>query len=255
MTPESLAPYPSDRYKAELLFKGPLAEEYAMLQKICPAAAEMSQRVGRFVNALPTPEHGSLRLLEIGGGTGITTLHLLARPDVLITSVDNAPAMQHQARDHLADYLTWQRLQLVENDALSFLRQQADRHFDVVASAYTLHNFLGPYRDLVLAEIFRVLQPGGLFLNGDRYGLEDTLQHLHLIQEEARHYFRTFQAMNRIDLLEHWIIHLFSDESPDHSMRLDQALDTLETIGFDPVRIHHRDGVNTLVSALKPDNG
>ncbi len=250
-----MAPYPADRYQAEQLFKGPIAEEYAMLQKICPAAAEMSQRVGRFVNALPTPKDGSLRLLEIGGGTGITTLHLLARPDVLITSVDNAPAMQSQARSYLADYLTFQRLQLVENDALSFLRGQADQHFDVVASAYTLHNFLGPYRDLVLAEIFRVLKPGGVFVNGDRYGLEDTLVHLHLVQEEARHYFRIFSAMNRIDLLEHWIIHLFSDESPDHSMRLDTALNSLETLGFDPVRIHHRDGVNTLVSARKPNVG
>jgi ubiquinone/menaquinone biosynthesis C-methylase UbiE len=165
--------------------------------------------------------------------------------------VDNAPTMLAQARHHLADYLTFQRLQLVENDALSYLAGQADASLDVVASAYTLHNFLEPYRNLVLAEIFRVLKPGGVFINGDRYALDDSLMHLHATQEEARHYFRTFIRLNRIDLLEHWIIHLFSDESPDHVMRLGTAMDTMAAIGFDPVEVHYRDGVNTLMSALK----
>jgi tRNA (cmo5U34)-methyltransferase len=251
MTHSAISHPSSGLHQAEHLFKGPIAEEYAMLQVICPAAADMSRRVGQLVNTLPSPGNRSLRLLEIGCGTGITTLNLLARPDVWITSVDNAPTMLAQARHHLADYLTFQRLQLVENDALSYLAGQADASLDVVASAYTLHNFLEPYRNLVLAEIFRVLKPGGVFINGDRYALDDSLMHLHATQEEARHYFRTFIRLNRIDLLEHWIIHLFSDESPDHVMRLGTAMDTMAAIGFDPVEVHYRDGVNTLMSALK----
>ncbi|MGI9213988.1 MAG: class I SAM-dependent methyltransferase [Methylococcaceae bacterium] len=253
MTTQTFPSHHGKRHQAEHLFKGPIAEEYAMLQKICPAAATMSRQVGELVNRLPASADGPLRVLEIGCGTGITTLNLLARPDVDITSVDNAPAMLHQARHYLADYLTWQRVQLIENDALSFLSQQADNSVEVVASAYTLHNFLNPYRDLVLAEILRVLKPGGLFINGDRYALDDSLMHLHTIQEEARHYFKTFTAMNRADLLEHWIIHLFSDESPDHIMRLNTALTTMEDLGFDRIQVHYREGVNTLVSATKPD--
>lgn len=253
MTTQTVFSHHGDRHQAEHLFKGPIAEEYAMLQQICPAAATMSRQVGEWVNRLPPSAEGPLRVLEIGCGTGITTMNLLMRPDAVITSVDNAPAMLHQARHYLADYLTWQRVQLIENDALSFLSVQKDNSVDVVASAYTLHNFLNPYREQVLAEIIRVLTPGGLFINGDRYALDDSLLHLHTIQEEARHYFKTFTAMNRIDLLEHWIIHLFSDESPDHIMRLEAALTTMQNLGFDGIQVHYREGVNALLTATKPD--
>src|SRR5690606_17024727 len=106
------------------------------------------------------------------------------------------------------------RLRLVENDALSHLRDTPSASVDIVATAYTLHNFLNGYRLRVLEEIFRVLKPGGIFVNGDRYALDDSLAHLQSIQDEVRQYFRTFTALNRIDLLEQWIVHLFSDESP-----------------------------------------
>jgi tRNA (cmo5U34)-methyltransferase len=88
------------------------------------------------------------------------------------------------------------------------------------ASAYTVHNFLETYRDQVLTEIFRVLRSGGIFLNGDRYALDDTAEHTRLTQEEVRGYFKAFSAISRLDLLEQWVLHLFSDESADHNMRL-----------------------------------
>lgn len=242
----------SARHRAEHLFTGPIAEEYAMLQLICPAAAEMSQQVGETVAAWPGTPAGPFRLLEIGCGTGITTLNLLVRADLAITSVDNSTTMLEQARRNLAVPLAGQRLQLVEEDALSFLQGQPDHSYDGVASAYTLHNFLDPYRHSVLREILRVLKPGGRFVNGDRYGLDDTLEHLACIQEEARHYFRTFTAIGRTDLLEHWIIHLFSDESPDHVMRLTPALEAMQTLGFSGVEVAFRAGVNALVTGGKP---
>jgi hypothetical protein len=34
-------------------------------------------------------------------------------------------------------------------------------------------------------------------------------------------------------------------------MRLGTAMDTMAVIGFDPVEVHYRDGVNTLMFALK----
>ncbi len=223
-----------------------------MLQLICPAAAEMSRQVGERVATWPESADGSLQLLEVGCGTGITTLNLLARTDLALTAVDNATTMLKQARRNLAEPIRQQRLQLVEDDALSFLQRQPDHSYDGVASAYTLHNFLDPYRHSVLKEILRVLKPGGQFVNGDRYGLDDTLAHLASIQDEARHYFRTFTAIGRTDLLEHWIIHLFSDESPDHVMRLAPALDAMQTLGFVGVDVLFRDGVNALVTGSKP---
>ncbi|MFA5925245.1 MAG: class I SAM-dependent methyltransferase [Methylococcaceae bacterium] len=115
MTPE---------HTAELLFQGPIADEYDMLKLICPPAAEMSRQVGEFIGDwMPLYPHTHLNLLEIGCGTGITTAHLLAcRDHIEVVSVDNAPAMLSQARQNLAQVLEEGRLHLIENDALSYLQ-------------------------------------------------------------------------------------------------------------------------------------
>ncbi len=144
------------------------------------------------------------------------------------------------------------RLRLIENDALSHLQGLLANSIDIIASAYTLHNFLHGYRQQVLVEILRVLKPGGLFVNGDRYAVDDRGEHLKNTQEEVKSYFRVFLAMNRPDLLEQWVVHLFSDESEDHIMRLQPALDDMAAIGFSNIDLHYREGTNALVSAVKP---
>ncbi len=242
--------------QAERLFSGPIGAEYHMLDLICPAAAAMSTRVGNFVAGLPSDVAkcpASLNAFEIGCGTGATTLALLkSRPDLVILAVDNEPVMLSKARQNLSPFIDEGRLRLVEADALSALRELAAGSQHLVASAYAVHNFQDRYRDLVLAEIFRVLRPRGLFVNGDRYALDDVAGHTKLTQEEARGYFKVFAAINRSDLLEQWVLHLFSDDSPDHIMRFGPALTKLRGIGFDPVEVHFRDGINTLLTATKP---
>ena len=241
-------------HTAEHLFYGPFADEYHWLRRICPAAADMSRRVGDFVSSGSGGPAGSgVRALEIGCGTGITTQYLLhSRPDLKILAVDNAPAMLAQARQHLAQPLAEGRLEIREHDALSALQGWASNTFDLVASGYTLHNFLSGYRSRVLAEILRVLKPGGVFVNGDRYAIDDPAEHLRHTQEEVREYFRVFLGMQRPDLLEQWVVHLFSDESAEHLMRLQPALEELATLGYAGVCVNYRDGVNALVSAVKP---
>lgn len=242
------------KHTAEHLFHGPIADEYDMLKQICPSAAEMSRRVGAFIGSwMPAYPYTHLNLLEIGCGTGITTAHLLAyRDHIEITGIDNAPAMLSQARQNLAEALEKGQLHLIENDALSHLQGIQAGSVDIVASAYALHNFLNGYRRQVLEEILRVLKPGGLFINGDRYAVDDANEHLRNTQEEVKDYFRVFLEMNRPDLLEQWIVHLFSDESEDHIMRLQLALDAMAEIGFRDTALHFRDGVNALVSSVKP---
>ncbi|MGZ8958770.1 MAG: class I SAM-dependent methyltransferase [Methylosarcina sp.] len=243
----------SRKHTAELLFHGPIADEYNMLKLICPPAAEISRRVGEFVGAWVPPYPSSqLKLLEIGCGTGITTAHLAAcRDNLEIVGIDNAPMMLSQARRNLTEGLEKGRLLLIENDALSHLQEMPTASVDIVASAYALHNFLNGYRKRVLEEILRVLKPGGLFVNGDRYAVDDAAEHLRNTQEEVKGYFRIFLEMNRPDLLEQWIAHLFSDESEDHIMRLQPALNMMAEIGFRDIVLRFREGPNALVSAMK----
>jgi ubiquinone/menaquinone biosynthesis C-methylase UbiE len=238
----------------ERLFSGLIGEEYKLLRVIHPEAVEMSRRVGKFASSRGKPDEGqALNVLEIGCGTGITTLALLnSREDIRLISVDNEPTMLNQARQHLAQWVERGQITLVENDALSALRSLSTDSLDMIASAYTLHNFLNSYRDKVLAEIFRVLRPGGIFVNGDRYGLDNFEAHTKQVQAEVKRYFEVLKKINRIDVLEQWIVHLFSDESPHHVMRTKQSLQTMEAIGFYPVEEHYRQGINGLISGTKP---
>jgi len=235
------------------MFSGIIGQDYDMLKLICPFAVEMSQAVGRAVGEHAKDSGQALQVVELGGGTGITTLAILsAHPDLTVLSIDNSETMQAQAKQHLKAWADAGRVSFCGDDALSALQNLASASIDVVASAYTLHNLEAEYRRQVLIEAYRVLKPGGAFINGDRYALDDIDQHTRNTQHEVASYFKVLTQIERLDLLEHWIIHLFSDESENHIMREAQALRQMHEAGFDPIEIGLRHDVNALLSARKP---
>lgn len=242
----------TDKYDA--IFSGVIGQDYELLNLICPLATKMSRLVGDAVSDYAAHTTGNLTVVELGGGTGITTLSLLTASDKLnILSIDNEPVMQEQAKKHLHKWATEGRLAFCGDDALTALKNIATGSVDIVASAYTLHNFLDTYRNEVIQEVFRILTPGGQFINGDRYGLDDVSKHTRTIQDEVSGYFKVLTQINKLDVLEHWIVHLFSDESENHVMRESVALKQLSDAGFSSITLSHRLEVNALVTATKPD--
>jgi tRNA (cmo5U34)-methyltransferase len=236
------------------MFSGAIGQDYDLLNLICPIATEMSRLVGVAASKHAEQATEKLTVVELGGGTGITTLSLLTASDKFnILSIDNEPVMQEQAKTNLHEWVAEGRLTFCGDDALTALTNIATESVDLVASAYTLHNFLDTYRNEVLHEIFRVLKPGGLFINGDRYGLDDISEHTRTIQREVSSYFKTLIQINKLDVLEHWMVHLFSDESENRLMRESVALQQLREIGFLNITLSHRHEVNALVTAIKPD--
>lgn len=243
----------NDKQKYEAMFSGIIGQDYELLNQICPLATEMSRLVGVAATEYAEQMSGKLDVVELGGGTGITTLSLLTAADGLnILSIDNEPVMQNKAQKNLHKWSTEGRLNFSGDDALSALNKIADHSIDIVASAYTLHNFHHDYRQKVVDEIFRVLKAGGRFINGDRYGLDDVSAHTRTIQNEVSRYFSVLTKLNKLDVLEHWIVHLFSDESENHVMRETVALRQLESAGFTNITLTNRIEVNALVAAEKP---
>lgn len=239
------------RYDA--MFSGVIGQEYHNLSLICPLAAQMSRLVGETVASYSETHPQALKVVELGGGTGITSTAILsASENLTLISVDNEPTMQSQAKNNLQQWQEQGRLSFSGDDALTALKALPANSVDIVASAYTLHNFLDSYRAQVISEIFRVLKSGGQFINGDRYGLDDISAHTLAIQHEVAGYFKVFTAQNRLDLLEHWIIHLFSDESANHLMRESVSLTQLAQAGFVAIELSQRAEVNALVTAFKP---
>jgi ubiquinone/menaquinone biosynthesis C-methylase UbiE len=161
--------------------------------------------------------------------------------------------MQEQAKKHLDKWVQQGKLSFCGDDALTALKNIATNTIDIVATAYTLHNFLDTYRQEIIQEIYRVLKPGGQFINGDRFALDDIVKHTRSIQNEVSGYFKVLTQLNKLDVLEHWIVHLFNDESENHVMREAVALSELKTAGFSEINLTNRCEVNALVTAIKPD--
>lgn len=236
----------------DAMFSGVIGQEYQILKLICPYAIEMSRLVGIEVGEISRQKSAELHVLELGDGTGITTLSILSAADTIhVLSVDNDPTMQTQAKQSLQEWVKADRLTFSADDALSALQKLEDNSLDVVASAYTLHNFEADYRQQVIQHVFRVLKPTGQFINGDRYALDEINAHTRLIQQEVAGYFKVLTQLNRLDLLEHWIIHLFSGESENHVMRESIAMQQLMNAGFAKIQLKLRKDVNALMIAIK----
>ena len=234
------------------MFSGTIVQDYDLLKLICPLSEEMSEIVGLVIRRYPN-NSAPLSVVELGGGTGITTQPILmANNSLQVLTVDSDPDMQAQAKENLQKWIDNKRLTFCTNDALSALKTLASNSVDIVASAYTLHNFLIDYREQVINEIFRVLKPDGQFINGDRYALDDISEHTRLTQQDASHFFKVLIAANKPDLLEQWILHLFSDEAENHIIRESVALAQLKNAGFIDIQLSHIMNVNALVTATKP---
>ena len=75
------------------------------------------------------------------------------------------------------------------------------------------------------------------------------------VQNDVRHWFKTLTALDRVALLEEWAPHLISDEHAEHVMPLTPAIENLKAAGFGEVKVEHREGIDTLLTAVKPMQG
>lgn len=101
-------------------------------------------------------------VLEIGGGSGAMAGALATEcPDIRLTMTDYDEAMVQEARRHLAPFGERVRVERADATALDY----PDASFDGVCSFIMLHH-VGDW-ERALAEVARVLRPGGSFVGYD----------------------------------------------------------------------------------------
>lgn len=109
---------------------------------------------------------GARRVLDLCCGTGDLALHLArqAGPEAQLTGLDFSPGMLELARAKAQRSSTGQRVNFIEGDATAM--PFPDEHFDSVGIAFAFRNLTwrNPLKDSALAEVFRVLRPGGRFV-------------------------------------------------------------------------------------------
>ncbi len=146
--------------QVELLFGGTAD---AMRRRLIPPVVRFARAQG-YSRARP------IRVLDVACGTGhlLSMLGAALPGEARLTGVDLSPHYIARARETLPRELD---VSLVCDNAerLPFL----DRHFDVVTNLFLLHEVPSDVRARVLAEMARVLRPGGLLVVADSIQLAD----------------------------------------------------------------------------------
>lgn len=115
------------------------------------------------VERLPETGESTLRVLDLGSGSGASTQAVLdawsaggrTPAGLTVTGVDASEGMVGQAR-----HKAWPAsVTLVVSDAVAYLESLPSGSVDGVLAAYLLRNV--PDRDRLVSEVARVLRPGG----------------------------------------------------------------------------------------------
>lgn len=240
---------------SEHRFSGSLAEEYELITLAYPEfesfQRHMIQRIAAYLDDREPSGSGPVRILEIGTGNGFTTKMIIETVerhggDATFVSIDNDPEMLRQATEHVPR----DRCTLVEADALAFLQDQPDEEWDIVASAFTIHNLEMEYRGEVEREIHRTLKTGGLFTNADKYA-PDGQERFEALTFQVERFFDAFLASGRFELLQKWVLHNIDDQSPRYVMLASEAIPRLEALGFRDVELEGRAHMQAVLHATK----
>lgn len=234
---------------AEKRFHGKLSEDYQLFRKARAHWDELERQVGAAIGRHRGTNGTTYTAVELGCGTGFTTAAILKhRPHVRLTALDNEEQMVAQARRNLR---AWKgSVKVVRADALSFLSRLRAGTVDAVGTKFTLHNLERGYRDRVMRQIYRVLKPGGLFVNADKYALEGRRQAAEL-RAQMNRYFDVLVPLGRHDLYTEVVAHYMTDEDEAHVLREARAVRDMKRLGFRDVRRTLRRGMDAVYLALK----
>ena len=170
-----------------------------------------------------------IQVMEVGHGTGITTKELLlADPRIKVTGADLSESLTKGASFRLGKFIRQGRLRLMVRDAcvaLGNLHKQ-----DIVASVLTIHNMPAETRELVCTRAYAALQPGGLFVSGDKIFPDDADLARKLWETEWIPRLKGLKDLGRPDLYEWFKDH--EDDDWKNRLTLREMQLILQNAGF-----------------------
>ena len=235
---------------SERRFAGELSDRYELWRVARPHLETIHRAVSDQVARFAEARGDRVQAVDVGCGDGAITTLLLENPRLDVVGVDNEPKMIVQALERMARWIEPGRLSIVEADALRYLTQQEDGSVDLVASGYVFHNMTPAYRAEVFAENFRVLRPGGLFVNADKYA-RDGEAHFQDLKWQVDRFFDAFGDADHIDILRAWVLHYIEDEGPNHLMPETATRAELEAVGFVDISTVCRERMDAVMVARK----
>ncbi len=142
------------------------------VETLFTGAADAMRRIAlaELARALRGQDQRAVSLLDIACGTGRFLEQVLtAYPRLKASGLDLSPNYADEARRRLA---RWRQAEVMEGNAESL--PLADASLDMATSVYLFHELPPRVRHAVLAEVARVLKPGGTFVLADSLQTGDT---------------------------------------------------------------------------------
>jgi tRNA (cmo5U34)-methyltransferase len=173
------------------------------------------------------------RILDVGAGDG-RLLHVVkrARPMATGVALDLSPTMLSEARRRFEGE---ESVEVLEHDLKHPL--PAMKSFDVIVSSVAIHHLADERKRTLYAEIFDLLEPGGVFLNLER------------VASPTPSLRRRFRAA-----MGHETGHEHEHEDPsDQPLDLETQLSWLREIGFADVDCYWKWLELALLGGVKPE--
>ncbi|MEA2395731.1 MAG: tRNA (cmo5U34)-methyltransferase [Solirubrobacteraceae bacterium] len=168
------------------------------------------------------------RIVDLGTGDGrLLALLRIDRPDTLGVGVDFSELMLEAARERFAGD---ERVQLVAHDLAQPLPSLG--RFDAVVSSMAIHHLEHERKRSLYAEVFDLLEPGGVFANFE-----------HVASPTRRLHLAFFAAID--EPLEH-------EDPSDRLLDVETQLGWLRAIGFDDVDCYWKWLEMALLVGIKP---
>lgn len=234
-------------------FKGKFSSDYNLLILAAPHYVDCQKKLGEILERhFSGQRKDKFNVLELGCGSGFTTeIILKANKRIFLTAVDNEPEMIKQAKKMLAKYIERKRVKITEADALDYVRKSPSALFDSFASGLTIHNFNFKYRKKLIAEIYRILKAGGIFVNMDRYAQDDMKVFKKGLEWQIGMYKKVFSELGKNDLIQKWIEHEDHDAKPDIIMKEKSAIADMRRAGFRHIKFAYRKKTYAILTAKK----
>lgn len=240
-------------------FAGILGTEYGKLLLAMPHYPLIQNGVAKLVQqSLASAKiKKPSEILELGCGTGLTTIALCETVShTSITAVDKEITMLKQYEKlvkELRGDLDSRNITIktVQSDALEFLKHCDDSSFDIVVTAFVLHNLPKALRAEILKEVYRVLRLGGRFVNGDKIAPDNINLHNKYLMTQIAKFVHTYTSPEDYAYCIGWIEHYAVDNHPDLRYTESEVLSSLKAIGFSEVKITGRHWMEAIMSADK----
>ena len=234
-------------------FHGKIGEDYELFKLACPHFDDLQNTVGKTIkDYFKKANEKEINVLEIGCGPGYTTEIILnSDKRTKVFAVDNESVMISQAKIVLNNFIKNNRVKLTEADTLEFLKKQNSNFFDAFASGFTLHNFKKEFRKEILKEIYRTLKSKGIFVNGDKYALDDEEEYKKALDWQMQEFRKQYSKINRYDLIEEWTKHYEEDNKPEVIMKEGEAIKLMKELGFKDFKILFRKYTDAVLFARK----